>query len=102
VTANALHPGVIRTRIGHDGDLTGLAAIVWPLLQRWRGEPVEAGSRVTMHVATAPELDGVSGKYFSTDLTETAPSGLAQDDRAAATLWMMSEELVRDAEPAAQ
>lgn len=100
VTANALHPGVIRTKIGHDGDLTGLASIVWPLLQRWRGEPVEAGARVTMHVATAPELDGVSGKYFSTDLREAAPSVLAQDDRAAVMLWAKSEELVRDAERA--
>jgi NAD(P)-dependent dehydrogenase (short-subunit alcohol dehydrogenase family) len=98
VTANALHPGVIRTRIGHDGDLTGLASIVWPLLQRWRGEPLEAGARVTMHVASAPELDGVSGKYFSSDLTETASSALAQDDRAAEMLWTMSEERVRDAE----
>jgi hypothetical protein len=52
-----------------------------------------------MHVAAAPELGGVSGKYVSTDLTETAPSVLARDDRAAATLWAMSEELVRDAEP---
>jgi retinol dehydrogenase-14 len=100
VTANALHPGVIRTKIGHDGDLTGLAGIVWPLLQRWRGEPVEAGARVTMHVATAPELEGVSGQYFSTDLRETAPSTLAKDDRAAAMLWAMSEELVRDADRA--
>jgi NAD(P)-dependent dehydrogenase (short-subunit alcohol dehydrogenase family) len=100
VTANALHPGMIRTKIGHDGDLTGLASIVWPLLQRWRGEPVEAGARVTMHVATAPELDGVSGNYYSTDLRETAPSALAQDDRAAALLWTMSEELVRDVGPA--
>jgi len=102
VTTNALHPGVIRTQIGHDGDLTGLASIVWPLLQRWRGEPVEAGARVTMHVATAPELEGVSGKYFSTDLREATPSALAQDERVAARLWTMSEELVRDAEPALQ
>jgi len=95
VTANALHPGVIRTSIGHDGDLVGIAAVVWPLLQRWRADPVEAGTRVTMHVATAPELEGVSGKYFSTDLRETMPSPLAQDGQAAATLWAMSEELVR-------
>jgi retinol dehydrogenase-12 len=52
---------------------------------------------VTMHVATAPELEGVSGRYFSTDLKETTRSALAQDDGAAATLWAMSEELVRDA-----
>jgi hypothetical protein len=29
-----------------------------------------------------------------------AVAALAQDDRAAAMLWAMSEELVRDAEPA--
>ena len=80
--------------------LAGMAGVVWPLLQRWRGEPVDAGSRVTMHVATAPELEGVSGKYFSTDLRETAPSAMAQDARAAVTLWAMSDELVCRGAPA--
>jgi NAD(P)-dependent dehydrogenase (short-subunit alcohol dehydrogenase family) len=94
VTANALHPGMIRTQIGHDGDLSGLAGIVWPLLQRWRGEPVEAGARVVMHVVAAPELDGVTGKYFSTNLRETEASALAQNDAAAKRLWEMSETLV--------
>jgi NAD(P)-dependent dehydrogenase (short-subunit alcohol dehydrogenase family) len=94
VMANALHPGMIRTQIGHDGDLSGLAGIVWPLLQRWRGEPVEAGARVVMHVAAAPELDGVTGKYFSTSLHEAEPSALAQDDAGAKRLWEMSETLV--------
>lgn len=94
VTANALHPGTIRSQIGHDGDLRGLAKIVWPLLQRWRGEPPEAGARVVLHVATAPELEGVSGKYFTTSLREATPSALAQDDAAARKLWEMSEKLV--------
>ena len=94
VTANALHPGVIRTQIGHDGDLKGIASMVWPLLQRWRGEPPEAGARVVLHLATAPELEGVTGKYFSTSLRETDPSALAQDDAAARRLWEMSEKLV--------
>jgi retinol dehydrogenase-14 len=94
VTVNALHPGVIRTQIGHDGDLKGIASIVWPLLQRWRGEPPEAGARVVLHVATAPELAEATGKYFSTGLRETAPSALAQDDAAASRLWEMSEQLV--------
>lgn len=94
VTANALHPGMIRTQIGRDGDLSGLAGIVWPLLQRWRGKPVEAGARVVMHVAAVPELDGVTGKYVSTSLREAEPSVLAQDDAAARRLWEMSERLV--------
>jgi NAD(P)-dependent dehydrogenase (short-subunit alcohol dehydrogenase family) len=93
VTVNAAHPGMIRTRIGQDGDLTGVARIVWPVLQWWRGRPPEDGSRVTLHLATAPELAGVSGKYFSTDLCEAEPSAMARDDAAAKRLWEMSAKL---------
>jgi NAD(P)-dependent dehydrogenase (short-subunit alcohol dehydrogenase family) len=91
VTANALHPGMIRTSIGADGDLRGIAGFVWPLLQRLNGRPVEEGARLPLYLATTPALEGVSGKYFSTDLRETEPSALARDDAAARRLWEMSE-----------
>lgn len=94
VTANALHPGMIQTEIGKDGDLRGIAGFVWPLLQRWKGRPIEEASRVPLHLAVAPDLDGVSGKYFSTSLREVEPSAMAQDDAAAKRLWEMSEKLV--------
>jgi retinol dehydrogenase-14 len=90
VTANALHPGMIQTEIGKDGDLRGIAGLVWPLLQRWKGRPVEEGARVPVHLATAPELEGVTGKYFTTSLREAEPGALAQDDAAARRLWEMS------------
>jgi NAD(P)-dependent dehydrogenase (short-subunit alcohol dehydrogenase family) len=93
VTVNALHPGMIRTDIGKDGDLRGIAALVWPLLQRLNGRPVEEGARVPLHLATAPELEGVSGKYFSTNLREAEPSALAQDDAAAQKLWELSARM---------
>jgi NAD(P)-dependent dehydrogenase (short-subunit alcohol dehydrogenase family) len=93
VTANALHPGVIRSALGHDGDLRGIIGIVWPILQRWTAEPAEAGARVVMHVAADPALEGVTGKYFS-KMDEAVPSALAQDDAAAKRLWEMSEKLV--------
>jgi NAD(P)-dependent dehydrogenase (short-subunit alcohol dehydrogenase family) len=101
VTANALHPGMIRTEIGRDGDLRGIAGVVWPLLQRWYGRPLEEGSRVPLHLATAPELEGVSGKYFTTSLREAEPGALAQDDAAARTLWEMSAKAVGLEAPAA-
>jgi len=94
VTANALHPGVIRTQIGMDGDLRGLANFVWSILVRLRGSPVEEGARVPVYLATAPEVEGVTGKYFSNDCRETEPSALARDDAAARRLWEMSEKLV--------
>jgi len=94
VTANALHPGVIRTQIGMDGDLSGIANLAWSLILRWRGSAVEEGARVPVYLATAPEVAGVTGKYFSTDCKEAAPSVLAQDDAAARKLWEMSAKLV--------
>ena len=96
VTANALHPGMIRTQIGKDGDLRGIAGLLWPLLQRLNGRPIEEASRMPVHLATAPELEGVTGKYFTTGRA-AEPSALAQDDAAAARLWEMSERLVQGA-----
>jgi len=93
VTANALHPGMIQTEIGRDGDLRGIAALVWPLLQRLNGRPIGEASRMPVQLATARELDGVTGKYFTTGRA-AEPSALAQDDAAAKRLWEMSERLV--------
>jgi NAD(P)-dependent dehydrogenase (short-subunit alcohol dehydrogenase family) len=93
VTANALHPGMIQTEIGKDGDLRGIAGFLWPLLQRLNGRPIGEASRMPVYLATAPELEGVTGKYFTTGRA-AEPSALAQDDAAATRLWEMSERLV--------
>jgi len=93
VTANALHPGMIQTDIGKGGDLRGIAGFLWPLLQRLNGRPIGEASRMPVHLATAPELEGVTGKYFTTGRA-AEPSALAQDDAAAKRLWEMSERLV--------
>ena len=93
VTANALHPGMIQTEIGKNGDLRGIAGLVWPLLQRWNGRPIEEASRMPVQLVTAPELEGVTGKYFTTGRA-AEPSRLALDDAAARKLWEMSERLV--------
>ena len=93
VTANALHPGMIQTGIGKDGDLRGIAGLFWPLLQRLNGRPIGEASRMPVQLATAPELEGVTGKYFTTGRA-AEPSRLAQDDAAARKLWEMSERLV--------
>lgn len=94
VTANALHPGGIRTNIGGDGDISGVMGIFWPLLRHVMFAPVETGARVPVYLATAPKLANVSGRYFSTRLAESTPSTLAQDDLAARELWRRSRDLV--------
>jgi len=101
VTANALHPGLVRTRFARDGDLGGplsrlLVAIGTPFMIS-----PEQGARTTVHVASAPELEGKSGGYYA-KCRPAKSTPAARDDQAAARLWTISEELVANALAAKQ
>ena len=91
VTVNALHPGMVRTGLGqnnHAPVLKFLANLARPLFRS-----PEKGAETSIWACTAPELEGVTGRYFS-DRREVAPHALAQDDAAARRLWEASEKLV--------
>ncbi len=79
VTANCLHPGVINTKLLRAG---------WGM----GGAPVEEGARTSVYLATAPELEGVTGKYFS-NLRETRPAAIAYDEKVRRKLWELSEAM---------
>lgn len=91
VTANALHPGVIASDFGEGNGLYG-----WFMRRffRMRGITVEAGAMTSIHLATAPELERVSGGYFVHRRPATC-SAAARDADAAARLWRLSETLTR-------
>lgn len=80
ISVNSLHPGVIATKLLRTGFGGG-------------GAPLEEGARTSVHVATAPELRGVSGRYFS-DAREARPSALTRDVAVQDRLWDVSERLV--------
>jgi len=92
VTANAVHPGWVASDFGRDGDMSRFAELTWPVIKRLASTP-EQGARTQVYVASAPELDGVTGGYWAKSAPAT-PSAAAQDDAAAARLWAASEELV--------
>lgn len=85
VTANSLHPGVVATKLLLRGIVPG-----W-LARPWTTTP-EEGARTPLYVATAPGLEGVTGRYFD-DCRPTEPSPEARDETVAARLWAISEEL---------
>jgi NAD(P)-dependent dehydrogenase (short-subunit alcohol dehydrogenase family) len=92
ITANAVHPGFVASRFGRDGDAGRLADLVFPLLRPFALTP-QQGARTQIFVASAPELTGVTGRYWAKSAPAT-PSAAAQDDAAAARLWEVSEQLV--------
>jgi retinol dehydrogenase 12 len=89
VTANALHPGFVATNF-----TAGNGAYGW-FLRRWAGlfaVGAEEGARTPVYLASSPEVEGVSGRYFVGG--KAVPSSPAsRDGEAARRLWRLSEGL---------
>jgi NAD(P)-dependent dehydrogenase (short-subunit alcohol dehydrogenase family) len=98
VTANALHPGTVRTGYGADGDARGFLAFGIKVAKPFFLSPAK-GARTSIYLASSPEVEGVTGEYF--DKCKPAKSRRwAQDAEAAQHLWQVSEELVGLGAPA--
>jgi len=84
VTANAVEPGFVRTNM----------KVPFPFsFFSFMRVPVEKGALPTVHVATSPALDGVSGKFFSKSGVEIKSAKISYDEDAARRLWLISAEL---------
>lgn len=88
VTVNALHPGMVSTKLLRDG-MPYLTKFVTPFI----GVSADKGARTSVYLATSPEVADVSGCYFR-GCRVVAPSDAARDPNRARRLWMLSEELV--------
>jgi NAD(P)-dependent dehydrogenase (short-subunit alcohol dehydrogenase family) len=91
VTANALHPGLTSTGFGRNnpGVVMKIMGILIPLI----GRSPEKGARTSIYLASSPEVQGVTGKYF-VDCKVTQPAPQAVDQAVARKLWDISAEMV--------
>ncbi len=81
ITSNALHPGVIATKLLRTGFGGG-------------GASVETGALTTVMVATDPSLSKVTGAYFS-DRQKVSASAKARDAKLARAFYEKSCELTK-------
>jgi NAD(P)-dependent dehydrogenase (short-subunit alcohol dehydrogenase family) len=93
VTVNALHPGFVRTRIGNNSGK--LAEWGWSLYARLSGGLTpEEGAQTSIYLASSPDVESVSGKYFVKQ--KAVDSNPASYDKASAKrLSEISEEMIR-------
>jgi len=91
VTANTLHPGAIATNIWRYAPayVKPLLAIIKPFLLTPR-----QGSETSTYLASSPEVEGVTGKYF-VKCKERRSSPLSNDESVARKLWDVSARLTR-------
>jgi retinol dehydrogenase-12 len=83
ITTYALHPGVVASDIWR--------RVPWPIrpLMTMRMLSTEQGAATSLYCATAPELDGVSGRFYD-NCREREPSAVATPELAG-ELWQRSE-----------
>jgi NAD(P)-dependent dehydrogenase (short-subunit alcohol dehydrogenase family) len=88
ITANALHPGFVGSRIGNKGwAVDWLWALIKPLVL----SPAQ-GAETPVYLASSPAVAGVSGEYFYKKKPIRA-NALAYDAQVAKRLWQVSAEM---------
>ncbi len=86
VTANVLEPGFVKTNM----------AVPFPfsLFSAMRVS-AEQGAQPAIYLASSPDVEGVSGKYFSHKGVATNSSKVSYDESIAQRLWQISAELTQ-------
>jgi retinol dehydrogenase 14 len=91
VTATTLHPGVVRTGFAAE-DPSPMWKIVLPLIRPFLKTP-QQGAATSIHLASSPDVEGITGKYFANRRPEMS-SRSSYDETAAVRLWQTSADLV--------
>ena len=89
VTANCLHPGVIASNFGNAGPL--MIRLGVRLGRPFMKGPAR-GADTSIYLASSPEVEGVSGKYF-VNRRQARSNDESYDATVATRLWKVSEEL---------
>jgi NAD(P)-dependent dehydrogenase (short-subunit alcohol dehydrogenase family) len=92
VTANCLHPGVVRTGFGSADDTRGVERVSMVLSAPFSIDAAR-GARTIVYLASSPEVAGRTGGYYVRG-RERRPSKAARDPEAARQLWETSEALI--------
>ena len=86
VTANVLHPGFVATNFGRSN-----GGILNPLVRLFQLAAIspEQGARTTIYLASSPEVEGVTGKYFDQS-RPVRSSAVSYAEEPARRLWEVS------------
>jgi NAD(P)-dependent dehydrogenase (short-subunit alcohol dehydrogenase family) len=92
VTANAAHPGWVRSSFAMDGDTKGITGFGMHVIRPFQISPAR-GARTSIYLGTSPEVEGRTGMYW----VRRKPGHMSRralQDETAAHLWDESERLL--------
>ena len=88
IAVNVVNPGMVKTTLIKEAPLP--IRIVFAIA----ATTPEKGAETPLHVATSPELDGVTGQFFTKKKPGPFPKG-AEDPASWSRLWETSSKLVK-------
>jgi NAD(P)-dependent dehydrogenase (short-subunit alcohol dehydrogenase family) len=89
VTANAMHPGFVKTNMAANNGW--LVRLFLPLVHLSSLKP-EEGARTIVYLASSADVEGVTGKYFVHE-RDVSSDPASYDESSAKRLWEISEEM---------
>jgi NAD(P)-dependent dehydrogenase (short-subunit alcohol dehydrogenase family) len=90
ITVNAAHPGPVASNFGRSN--RGVFGFLFALAAPFMLTP-EKGARTQIWLASSPEVEGVTGKYFA-KCREKKPAPRALDEETQHRLWDVTAKLV--------
>ena len=91
VTANCLYPGMVATDLFREAP--ALYRLLFTLFRPFLLSP-KKGAETSVYLASSPELEGVSGKYFAKKV-QVKSSEASYDESLARRVWELSAELAK-------
>jgi NAD(P)-dependent dehydrogenase (short-subunit alcohol dehydrogenase family) len=89
VSANALHPGFVATNFAKNNG--GIYRAAMSVIHLFARSP-EQGARTSIYLASSPQVEGISGKYYTDErAVDSAPA--SYDRETALRLWRVSAEM---------
>jgi WW domain-containing oxidoreductase len=92
IKSNSLHPGAVMTQINRN---TGFGRFLFklPFVGGERVVTMDKGAATSVYCATAPEIEGVGGKYFDAVQMKNCQSQ-ALNEETARKLWELSDQMI--------
>ena len=89
VTVNVVNPGLVATKFGQEG--SRVMGFMKRMVNVFAKSP-EEGAQTTIYLATSPDAEKVTGKYFENQKAVES-SEASYDEAVARRLWQVSAEL---------
>lgn len=94
VTANSVHPGFVFTNMGMNNVGPTMQSVAKFILAHLGATP-EEGAKTSLYLASSPDIENVSGKYFA-KLAPRPSLPLSYDEALQRQVWEASAKLIEN------